>query len=397
MAWGVGEGVDPTMEVEAKAWIEAVLGEGVLVGASLQEALKSGVVLVNLINAIRPGTCKPPQQETLPPAQCENIKSYLTGCAALGIPPSETFTTADLYKGRNMSAVVVNLHALGRTAQRLGFFGPGVGTRMAMASMHVGCDAGAGEAAGLSEGRPAAGGPLSAASYLSSRPPSFLCPLSGQLLRDPVVCADGHTYERVEIISWLASNETSPKTGEALVHPALVRNHALREAILAWLALGVQLGAAGAAEEVERRRGPLPAFEDMSRKLVDAYEGRQRSLSDRLAQLTEQLRLQRSEAVEGSRLSTRLDERRMDQMERMEEEVAAAREDAAAARGEAAAAKAEAAAAKEQAEQAARAAETAVAEGRLQLTHREQAHAQAIEAMEAQLAGLRAGSAQLLL
>ena len=53
----VGRVVDPTMEAEARAWIEAVIGEGPLEG-TLQEALKSGAVLCNLINKIKPGTVK---------------------------------------------------------------------------------------------------------------------------------------------------------------------------------------------------------------------------------------------------------------------------------------------------------------------------------------------------
>ena len=134
MAWGIGEGIDPAMEAEAKAWIEAVLGEGVLEGDSLQEALKSGVVLVNLINAIKPGTCKPPQNKKLPFVQRENIASYLAGCTALGIPGFQTFQTIDLFEDKNMKAVIINIHALGSTAQKLGFDGPVLGAKMATAN-----------------------------------------------------------------------------------------------------------------------------------------------------------------------------------------------------------------------------------------------------------------------
>ena len=59
MGWGIGEGIDPKAEAEAKEWIEAVQGES-LEGDTLHEALKSGVVLCNLINAIKPGTCPKP-------------------------------------------------------------------------------------------------------------------------------------------------------------------------------------------------------------------------------------------------------------------------------------------------------------------------------------------------
>ena len=118
---------------DARAWIEAVLG-GPIEGESLQEALKSGVALVELINAIQPGTCKPPQKKKMPFVQRENIASYLAGCTALGIPGFQSFQTIDLFEDQNMKAVVVNIHALGSTAQKLGFDGPVLGARMATAN-----------------------------------------------------------------------------------------------------------------------------------------------------------------------------------------------------------------------------------------------------------------------
>ena len=49
---------DPEMEAEARSWVEAVLGEKL--EGTFQEALKSGVVLCNLVNALVPGSCPPP-------------------------------------------------------------------------------------------------------------------------------------------------------------------------------------------------------------------------------------------------------------------------------------------------------------------------------------------------
>lgn len=53
------------------------------------------------------------------------------------------------------------------------------------------------------------------------------------LLEDPVVAADGHTYERHAIQTWLSNNSTSPMTGEELGDTRLLPNHALRAAISA--------------------------------------------------------------------------------------------------------------------------------------------------------------------
>ncbi len=41
---------------------------------------------------------------------------------------------------------------------------------------------------------------------------------------NPVLAADGHTYEREAIEKWLQTNKLSPVTGETLRHDRLVNN-----------------------------------------------------------------------------------------------------------------------------------------------------------------------------
>lgn len=53
------------------------------------------------------------------------------------------------------------------------------------------------------------------------------CPITGVPMRDPVVAADGHTYERTAIARWLQSNDRSPLTGSKLAHKDLVPNYML--------------------------------------------------------------------------------------------------------------------------------------------------------------------------
>ena len=72
-------------------------------------------------------------------------------------------------------------------------------------------------------------------------PPSFLCPVGQELMRDPVTCADGHSYERTSIEQWLASHNTSPKTGAVLANNTLTPNHALRNSIEEWLTANFKL------------------------------------------------------------------------------------------------------------------------------------------------------------
>ena len=64
--------------------------------------------------------------------------------------------------------------------------------------------------------------------------PSFLCPIGRELMRDPVNCADGHSYERASIERWLATKGTSPRTGAQLPNKVLIPNHALRNSIEEW-------------------------------------------------------------------------------------------------------------------------------------------------------------------
>ncbi len=45
-------------------------------------------------------------------------------------------------------------------------------------------------------------------------PEEFICPLSLQLMFDPVTLVDGKTYERDEITNWIIKNKTSPITRE---------------------------------------------------------------------------------------------------------------------------------------------------------------------------------------
>ena len=61
---------------------------------------------------------------------------------------------------------------------------------------------------------------------------SFHCPLTMEVMRDPVITADGQTYERAEIESWFARGKrTSPLTGAELPSTHVTPNIALRHAI----------------------------------------------------------------------------------------------------------------------------------------------------------------------
>ena len=67
-------------------------------------------------------------------------------------------------------------------------------------------------------------------------PDEFLCPISYEVMEDPVVLEDGHTYDRKSIEAWLAQRRTSPLTNRALSSMTLNPNYALRAAIERWRA-----------------------------------------------------------------------------------------------------------------------------------------------------------------
>jgi hypothetical protein len=79
----------------------------------------------------------------------------------------------------------------------------------------------------------ALGGPKAASSASDlATTEAFRCPITHQLLRDPVLTCDGISFEREAIASWFAKgNTTSPVTGEQLDTTQLVPNIALRKAI----------------------------------------------------------------------------------------------------------------------------------------------------------------------
>ena len=59
----------------------------------------------------------------------------------------------------------------------------------------------------------------------------FRCPITLATMVDPVIAADGHSYERVALEAWLANHRTSPFTGARLQHMHVTPNHRLRSMI----------------------------------------------------------------------------------------------------------------------------------------------------------------------
>ncbi|KAH7421768.1 hypothetical protein KP509_13G074400 [Ceratopteris richardii] len=66
-------------------------------------------------------------------------------------------------------------------------------------------------------------------------PEDFRCPISLDIMTDPVIIATGHTYERSSITRWIEEgNHTCPKSGLMMAHTVLIPNEALRNLIQQW-------------------------------------------------------------------------------------------------------------------------------------------------------------------
>ncbi|XP_040377066.1 U-box domain-containing protein 25-like [Oryza brachyantha] len=91
----------------------------------------------------------------------------------------------------------------------------------------------------------------------------FRCPISLELMRDPVTVATGQTYDRASIESWVATgNTTCPVTRAPLADFTLIPNHTLRRLIQEWCVAHRSLG-------VERIPTPKqPADPDLIRSLI---------------------------------------------------------------------------------------------------------------------------------
>ncbi|XP_047342726.1 U-box domain-containing protein 26-like [Impatiens glandulifera] len=74
-------------------------------------------------------------------------------------------------------------------------------------------------------------------------PYHFRCPISLELMRDPVTLTTGQTYDRSSIESWVATgNTTCPVTRSLLPDLSLIPNHTLRRLIQEWCVANVSSG-----------------------------------------------------------------------------------------------------------------------------------------------------------
>ncbi|GLT38793.1 hypothetical protein SLA2020_130180 [Shorea laevis] len=100
----------------------------------------------------------------------------------------------------------------------------------------------------------------------------FLCPVSLEIMKDPVTVSTGITYDRESIEKWLYSgkNTTCPVTKQVIADSELTPNHTLRRLIQSWCVLNASHG-------IERIPTPKPPINkaQITKLLTDAKSPQQ--------------------------------------------------------------------------------------------------------------------------
>jgi hypothetical protein len=97
-------------------------------------------------------------------------------------------------------------------------------------------------------------------------PQDFLCPISWQIMVEPVVLVDsGQTYDREHITQWLDTKKTDPLTNIPIHVGLLVPNHAVRRMITEFLQLRTSARSSGGTKRKHRRTSSDPTHDSPSR------------------------------------------------------------------------------------------------------------------------------------
>lgn len=97
------------------------------------ESLRDGVKLCQLVNTIKPNSCKYKTIKTRfaqPFVERENIAGFLRACDSIGVPHAELFETEDLHDLNNPNQVLICLRSLSRHAHELNSNIPVMGPKL---------------------------------------------------------------------------------------------------------------------------------------------------------------------------------------------------------------------------------------------------------------------------
>ncbi|CAB9504951.1 Putative E3 ubiquitin-protein ligase LIN [Seminavis robusta] len=87
-------------------------------------------------------------------------------------------------------------------------------------------------------------------------PAQFVCPLTKEIMTQPVMTKYGHCFEKKALVKWLNRNNTCPLTHQELSLPDVISYRSLEQQIIGWKKLH---GVADAAADVGRQEPVLIA------------------------------------------------------------------------------------------------------------------------------------------
>lgn len=64
---------------------------------------------------------------------------------------------------------------------------------------------------------------------------NLICPISGSIMKHPVITASGHTYDKDSIIQWFQNKNTDPITNQIVNTRILISNYNLQSSINAFI------------------------------------------------------------------------------------------------------------------------------------------------------------------
>lgn len=124
-------------------------------------------------------------------------------------------------------------------------------------------------------------------------PEDFRCPISLEIMSDPVILSSGHTFDRSSIQRWLDSgHRTCPITKLPLAdHPSLIPNHALRSLISSY------------TRNLSLPPEPVSSPDPEPQALMICLTSRKSSIADKLDSLTLLNRLLKSNPIYRRRIA----------------------------------------------------------------------------------------------
>jgi hypothetical protein len=75
---------------------------------------------------------------------------------------------------------------------------------------------------------------------VAAPPKSIMCPITLEIMKDPVIVVSGESYERTAIETWFYSNNTLPLSNIVIIDKTLYPNRALKIYIEWWVAQNPQ-------------------------------------------------------------------------------------------------------------------------------------------------------------